>query len=45
MALVMLPCDLPWWPQVQRFLRQLDVEDVSVDTLSRVLTNIHVLCK
>ncbi|CAB3359259.1 Hypothetical predicted protein [Cloeon dipterum] len=48
MALVMLPCDLPWWPQVQRLLGQLQPQDdgssVPVEKLARVLTSIHALC-
>jgi hypothetical protein len=49
MALVMMPCDMPWWPQVQRLLNQLQPAEegtcVSMETLTRVLTNIHTLCK
>ncbi|XP_059487768.1 uncharacterized protein LOC132203758 isoform X2 [Neocloeon triangulifer] len=48
MALVMLPCDLPWWPQVQRMLGQLQPQEegssVPIEALTRVLTSIHALC-
>ncbi|XP_054271486.1 uncharacterized protein LOC128992101 [Macrosteles quadrilineatus] len=41
MALVMLPCDLPWWPMLQRHLKHLTTDDC--DHVS-ALQSIHNLC-
>ncbi|XP_046669036.1 uncharacterized protein LOC124359929 isoform X2 [Homalodisca vitripennis] len=41
MALVMLPCDMPWWPMLQRHLKHLTTPDC--DHVS-ALQSIHNLC-
>ncbi|XP_067014463.2 uncharacterized protein [Anabrus simplex] len=43
MALVMLPCDLPWWPQVQRHLTQLALARSSKEFIEGML-KIHNMC-
>ncbi|KAK7864330.1 hypothetical protein R5R35_009174 [Gryllus longicercus] len=43
MALVMLPCDLPWWPQVQRQLTQLALSRSSRE-LIETMEKIHSMC-
>lgn len=44
MALVMLPCDLPWWPTV---VKQLDEAASSKNTqdLIRSMFKLHEMCK
>ena len=44
MAIVMLPCDLPWWPVVQRKLNFLN-ECTELDDALEVMQKIHDLCK
>lgn len=43
MALVMLPCDLPWWPQVQRQLTQLSLARSSKEVIE-AMEKIHSMC-
>ncbi|XP_052865294.1 uncharacterized protein LOC128271715 [Anopheles cruzii] len=43
MALVMLPCDLPWWPNVQKKLAQIE-ESTSLDVVLEVMQKLHELC-
>ncbi|KAJ9579494.1 hypothetical protein L9F63_004842 [Diploptera punctata] len=43
MALVMLPCDLPWWPTVQRHLTQLSLARTSKDLIEG-MQKIHNMC-
>ena len=44
MALVLLPCDLPNWPTVQRHLTK--VKDAqNAEQLTEVMHRIHDLCK
>lgn len=43
MALVMLPCELPWWPTVQRHLTKLLNAKTTRD-LTEGMQNIHELC-
>nr|CAD7267926.1 unnamed protein product [Timema shepardi]CAD7579175.1 unnamed protein product [Timema californicum] len=43
MALVMLPCDLPWWPQLQRHLTQLTLAHSSRE-LVEGMQRIHNMC-
>lgn len=44
MALVMLPCDLPWWSNVQKKLAQID-ETPTLEVLLEVMQKLHELCK
>lgn len=44
MALVILPCDLPWWPTVQRHLTQLSMARNSKDLIDS-MQKIHNICK
>lgn len=44
MALVMLPCDLPWWPTIVRHLTQIS-EATNVEELIQPMKSIHNLCK
>jgi len=44
MALVILPCDLPWWPTVQRHLTQLSMARNSKDLID-IMQKIHNICK
>ncbi|XP_055639878.1 uncharacterized protein LOC129777557 isoform X2 [Toxorhynchites rutilus septentrionalis] len=43
MALVMLPCDLPWWSNVQKKLAQIE-ESSSLDIVVEVMQKLHELC-
>lgn len=43
MALVMLPCDLPWWPQLQRLLISLQSSS-STKELVDGMRRIHDMC-
>ncbi|PNF37076.1 hypothetical protein B7P43_G08095 [Cryptotermes secundus] len=43
MALVILPCDLPWWPTVQRHLTQLSLARNSKDLIEG-MQKIHNMC-
>lgn len=43
MALVMLPCDLPWWSNVQKKLAQID-ETPTLEVLLEVMQKLHELC-
>uniref|UniRef100_A0A182QAB6 PARG catalytic Macro domain-containing protein n=1 Tax=Anopheles farauti TaxID=69004 RepID=A0A182QAB6_9DIPT len=43
MALVMLPCDLPWWSNVQKKLAQIE-ESSSLDVVLEVMQKLHELC-
>ncbi|VVC87959.1 unnamed protein product [Leptidea sinapis] len=43
MALVMLPCDLPWWTSVQRHLKHLLVASSSAKLTASML-KIHDMC-
>ncbi|KFB51878.1 hypothetical protein ZHAS_00020035 [Anopheles sinensis] len=43
MALVMLPCDLPWWSNVQKKLMQIEESD-SLDVVLEVMQKLHELC-
>ncbi|GFG28940.1 hypothetical protein Cfor_00345 [Coptotermes formosanus] len=43
MALVILPCDLPWWPTVQRHLTQLSLARNSKDLIEN-MQKIHNIC-
>uniref|UniRef100_A0A1Q3FIR3 poly(ADP-ribose) glycohydrolase n=1 Tax=Culex tarsalis TaxID=7177 RepID=A0A1Q3FIR3_CULTA len=43
MALVMLPCDLPWWSNVQKKLTQIE-ETPTLDVLLEVMQKLHELC-
>ncbi|XP_058115923.1 uncharacterized protein LOC131288508 [Anopheles ziemanni] len=43
MALVMLPCDLPWWSNVQKKLTQIEESD-SLDVVLEVMQKLHELC-
>ncbi|XP_063224061.1 uncharacterized protein LOC134531936 [Bacillus rossius redtenbacheri] len=43
MALVMLPCDMPWWPQLQRHLSQLALCR-SPQELAEAMHRIHAMC-
>uniref|UniRef100_A0A182ING1 PARG catalytic Macro domain-containing protein n=1 Tax=Anopheles atroparvus TaxID=41427 RepID=A0A182ING1_ANOAO len=43
MALVMLPCDLPWWSNVQKKLAQIEESD-SLDVVLEVMQKLHELC-
>ncbi|KAF5270474.1 hypothetical protein FQA39_LY08352 [Lamprigera yunnana] len=43
MALVMLPCELPWWPTVQRHLTKLLSAKTTRDLIEG-MQNIHELC-
>ncbi|KAF5269267.1 hypothetical protein FQR65_LT02568 [Abscondita terminalis] len=43
MALVMLPCELPWWPTVQRHLTKLLNAETTRDLIEG-MQNIHELC-
>ncbi|BES95528.1 Poly (ADP-ribose) glycohydrolase (PARG) [Nesidiocoris tenuis] len=43
MALVMLPCDLPWWPTIVRHLTQIS-EATNVEELIQPMKSIHNLC-
>uniref|UniRef100_A0A182PBB0 poly(ADP-ribose) glycohydrolase n=1 Tax=Anopheles epiroticus TaxID=199890 RepID=A0A182PBB0_9DIPT len=43
MALVMLPCDLPWWSNVQKKLAQIE-ESSSLDVVIDVMQKLHELC-
>jgi len=44
MALIMLPCDLPWWPAV---IKQLDKAALArnSDDLINVMQQLHDMCK
>lgn len=44
MALVMLPCDLPWWSVVQKRLTAIQAT-TSLDVLLEHMLKIHDLCK
>lgn len=44
MALVMLPCDLPWWSNVQKKLAQIE-ESSCLDVVIDVMQKLHELCK
>lgn len=44
MALVMLPCDLPWWPSIQRHLTQA-AKAADADELIDSMQKIHNMCK
>lgn len=44
MALVILPCDLPWWPTVQRHLTHLSMARNSKDLIDS-MQKIHNICK
>lgn len=44
MALVMLPCDLPWWGQVQSHLTKLQNTRNSLELIEE-MQKIHDLCK
>lgn len=44
MALVMLPCDLPWWSQVQKHLNNL-LNTKSTFELIEGMQKIYELCK
>lgn len=44
MALVMLPCDLPWWTSVQRHLKHLLLAS-SPAKLTASMLKIHDMCK
>lgn len=44
MALVMLPCDLPWWSQVQRHLNNL-LNTKTTFELTEEMQKIYELCK
>lgn len=44
MALVMLPCDLPWWSVVQRKLSAIR-ESNDLDEIIEIMLKIHDLCK
>ncbi|XP_062565861.1 uncharacterized protein LOC134228095 isoform X2 [Armigeres subalbatus] len=43
MALVMLPCDLPWWSNVQKKLAQIE-ENPTLEVLLEVMQKLHELC-
>ncbi|XP_049856905.1 uncharacterized protein LOC126336855 isoform X1 [Schistocerca gregaria] len=43
MALVMLPCDLPWWPTVQRHLTQLALARTPQELVDG-MQKIHTMC-
>ncbi|XP_053680386.1 uncharacterized protein LOC128731302 [Anopheles nili] len=43
MALVMLPCDLPWWSNVQKKLTQIE-EATTLDGVLEVMQKLHELC-
>ncbi|XP_053659526.1 uncharacterized protein LOC128708573 [Anopheles marshallii] len=43
MALVMLPCDLPWWSNVQKKLAQIE-ESSSLEVVLDVMQKLHELC-
>ncbi|XP_035895243.1 uncharacterized protein LOC118504633 isoform X1 [Anopheles stephensi] len=43
MALVMLPCDLPWWSNVQKKLSQIE-ESSTLDVVLDVMQKLHELC-
>ncbi|XP_026466717.1 uncharacterized protein LOC113370260 [Ctenocephalides felis] len=43
MALVMLPCDLPWWPQLQRLLISLQSSSSTKDLVDG-MRKIHDMC-
>lgn len=43
MALVMLPCDLPWWSNVQKKLTQIE-ETPSLEVVLDVMQKLHELC-
>uniref|UniRef100_A0A182TS15 PARG helical domain-containing protein n=1 Tax=Anopheles melas TaxID=34690 RepID=A0A182TS15_9DIPT len=43
MALVMLPCDLPWWSNVQKKLAQIE-ESSCLDVVIDVMQKLHELC-
>ena len=44
MALVMLPCDMPWWPTLQRYLTQAAAA-TSTKLLIDSMQIIHNMCK
>lgn len=44
MALVMLPCDLPWWGSVQKHLTKL-INTKNTQELVDEMQKIHELCK
>ncbi|XP_055540620.1 uncharacterized protein LOC129727142 isoform X2 [Wyeomyia smithii] len=43
MALVMLPCDLPWWSNVQKKLTQIE-GSTSLEVILEVMQKLHELC-
>ncbi|XP_021705098.1 uncharacterized protein LOC5569294 isoform X1 [Aedes aegypti] len=43
MALVMLPCDLPWWSNVQKKLAQIE-ETPTLEVVLDVMQKLHELC-
>ncbi|XP_055607530.1 uncharacterized protein LOC129755186 isoform X2 [Uranotaenia lowii] len=43
MALVMLPCDLPWWSNVQKKLAQIE-ETPTLEVILEVMQKLHELC-
>lgn len=44
MALVMLPCDLPWWSNIHKKLTNLQ-ECTEIDGMLDIMQKIHDLCK
>ncbi|ETN60585.1 hypothetical protein AND_007785 [Anopheles darlingi] len=44
MALVMLPCDLPWWSNVQKKLTAIEESAGSLDIVLDVMQKLHELC-
>ncbi|XP_050083800.1 uncharacterized protein LOC126570243 [Anopheles aquasalis] len=44
MALVMLPCDLPWWSNVQKKLTTIEESAGSLDVVLDVMQKLHELC-
>lgn len=44
MALVMLPCDTPWWSSISKRLTILQETD-DMHTILEVMQRIHDLCK
>lgn len=44
MALVMLPCELPWWSVVVRKITAIE-NTIEVDKILEIMQKIHDLCK
>lgn len=44
MALVMLPCELPWWSVVVRKIASIENTN-EVDKILEIMQKIHDLCK